>query len=38
MDLTQPTGYHPYDLQTPTGIQAVIIDQAGSGYQTLVRA
>jgi mannose-6-phosphate isomerase class I len=37
MDLTSPTGYRPYDPdpQTATGIQAVTIDQAGSGYQSL---
>jgi mannose-6-phosphate isomerase class I len=37
MDLTPPTGYRPYDPdpQTATGIQAVTIDQAGSGYQEL---
>jgi hypothetical protein len=39
MELTQPTGYRPYDPdpQTGTGIQAVSIDQAGRGYQRLVR-
>jgi mannose-6-phosphate isomerase class I len=39
MDLTQPTGYRPYDPdpQTPTGIQVVAPDKAGSGYQTLAR-
>jgi mannose-6-phosphate isomerase class I len=37
MDLTQPTGYRSYDPdpQTATGIPAVTIDQAGSGYQAL---
>ena len=37
MDLTLPTGYRPYDPdpQMGTGIQAVTIDQAGSGYHTL---
>ena len=37
MDLTQPTGYRPYDPDphTATGIQAVTTDQAGSGYQAL---
>jgi mannose-6-phosphate isomerase class I len=40
MDLTSPTGYRPYnpDPQTVTGIQAVTIDQAGSGYQPLASA
>jgi mannose-6-phosphate isomerase class I len=40
MDLTLPTGYRPYDPnpQTATGIQAVTIDQAGTGYQALVTA
>jgi mannose-6-phosphate isomerase class I len=40
MDLTSPTGYRPYDPdpQTATGIQAVTIDQAGSGYKSLVSA
>ena len=40
MDLTLPTGYRPYDAdpQTPTGVQAVTIDQAGSGYQALADA
>lgn len=40
MDLTLPTGYRPYDPdpQTPTGIQAVTPDQAGSGYPTLASA
>ena len=40
MDLTQPTGYRPYDPDphTPTGIQAVTTDQSGSGYQTLASA
>src|SRR6266498_3811131 len=40
MDLTTPTSYRPYDSdpQTATGIQAVTIDQAGSGYQTLASA
>ncbi|HEU0294846.1 MAG TPA: hypothetical protein VFR47_19040, partial [Anaerolineales bacterium] len=40
MDLTPPTGYRPYDPDphTATGIQAVTIDQAGSGYQSLASA
>jgi mannose-6-phosphate isomerase class I len=40
MDLTQPTGYRPYDPDhhTATGIQAVTINQAGTGYQALVTA
>ena len=40
MDLIPPTGYRPYDPdpKTPTGIQSVTIDQAGSGYQSLVNA
>jgi mannose-6-phosphate isomerase class I len=40
MDLTQPTGYRPYDPDphTATGIQAVTIDQAGTGYQSLASA
>ena len=40
MDLTRPTGFRPYDPdpQTGTGIQAVTIDQAGSGYQALASA
>ncbi len=40
MDLTRPTGYRPYDPdpQTASGIQAVTIDQTGSGYQTLASA
>src|SRR6185436_14487846 len=37
MDLTQPTGYRPYDPDphTATDIQAVTTDQAGTGYQAL---
>jgi len=40
MELRSPTGYRPYDPdpQTATGIQAVTIDQAGSGYQPLASA
>ena len=40
MDLTIPTGYRPYDPDpvTATGIQAVTIDQAGTGYQALANA
>jgi mannose-6-phosphate isomerase class I len=40
MDLTRPTGFRPYDPdpQTGTGIQAVFLDQAGSGYQALAGA
>src|SRR5262245_26742014 len=40
MDLTLPTGYRPYnsDPQTPTGIQSVTSDQAGSGYHMLANA
>ena len=40
MDLTTPTGYRPYDPDpvTATGIEAVTMDQAGRGYQTLASA
>src|SRR5687768_3498446 len=40
MDLTQPSGYRPYDPdpQTATGIQGITIDQAGSGYKALAAA
>ena len=40
MDLTQPSGYRPYDPdpRTATGIPAVTINQAGNGYQALATA
>ena len=40
MQLTLPAGYRPYDPdpQTPTGFEAVTLDQAGSGYRALASA